>query len=255
MNKEIKSFLASLVFFTRLPSLLPADAFEAGMYNRSAKYFPLVGLIIGLASALTFWLAIKFLPEHVSIILSMIVPIMLTGAMHEDAFADVCDAFGGGWNKEKIFAIMKDSRVGSFGVVGVVMILLFKFALLSEISNRMLPATIVAAHGLSRWAAIISMARYDYVSPKETSKSGDICQRLSTTELGIALGFALIPIFFMGNWMYFLLVIPVFIIQWLLSAYYAKWIDGYTGDCLGSIQQVTEVSVYLMVIIMHINLI
>lgn len=253
MNKEFSSVLASLTFFTRLPSMLSKNDYDESLYHRAARYFPLVGLLVGAISAGTFWLTIKILPEHVSIILSMIVSILLTGAMHEDAFADVCDAFGGGETKEKIFAIMKDSRVGAFGVVGLVMILLFKYALLSDTSNRILPLSIIAAQGLSRWAAIISMARFDYVSPKDSSKSSAVCQRLTNNDLFIALAFASIPLFFMGSWWYFLLIVVVFLVQWLLSRYYAKRIDGYTGDCLGSIQQVCEVIVYLSIIILHLK--
>ena len=102
-------------------------------------YFPLIGWIVGGFSALIFWASSFLFPVSISIIFSMIASILVTGAFHEDGFADVCDGFGGGWTKEKILEIMKDSRVGSYGVIGMILMLGTKFAVLYQMNPHINP--------------------------------------------------------------------------------------------------------------------
>ncbi|HXB12726.1 MAG TPA: adenosylcobinamide-GDP ribazoletransferase, partial [Bacteroidia bacterium] len=120
MKKEIRIFFTALMFFTRIPCPKWVDHSEEYL-NRSSKYFPLMGWIVGGLSSIVFYSCSFFLPISVSVLLSMVTSIYVTGAFHEDGLADVCDGFGGGWIKDKIMDIMKDSRVGAFGVIGVVM--------------------------------------------------------------------------------------------------------------------------------------
>ncbi|HWY97589.1 MAG TPA: adenosylcobinamide-GDP ribazoletransferase, partial [Bacteroidia bacterium] len=156
MKKEIRIFFTALMFFTRIPCPKWVDHSEEYL-NKSSKYFPLMGWIVGGFSALIYFGGTYIFPVSIAILLSMVASIWITGAFHEDGLADVCDGFGGGWTKEKILLIMKDSRVGAFGVIGLVMVLLIKYVSLSSIPSMgklFVPFIIVSAHSLSRFFAV-----------------------------------------------------------------------------------------------------
>ena len=171
--------------------------------------------------------------------------------MHEDALADVCDGFGGGWTKEKILDIMKDSRVGAFGVVGLILIFMLRFFSLSSIKTEMLPFVMIAAHSISRMASASVIFSNKYVRDDETSKSKALAEKVSLSGLIIIYILGLLPlVLFYKQPIFFIIVIPVMLVKWLMSLYFKKWIGGYTGDCLGAIQQITEVVFYLSVIIL-----
>src|ERR1044072_4994803 len=131
MKKELRIFFTAMIFLTRLP--VPRFTDHSPDYlEKSVKYFPLIGWMVAGISGFTFLIFNKYISEDIAIAASIIAGILATGAFHEDGFADVCDAFGGGWTKEKILLIMKDSRLGTFGVVGLISILASKFLLLRE---------------------------------------------------------------------------------------------------------------------------
>jgi adenosylcobinamide-GDP ribazoletransferase len=253
LNQEIKIFFAALTFFTRIPSPLSSDTHDEDLLNRAAKYFPLIGWIVGGICALVLWLAGYLLPVSISIVLSIIAGILVTGAFHEDGFADTCDGFGGGWTKERILDIMKDSRIGSYGAIGLVMILLSKYLLLSEILFHSLPFIIIAAHSISRLMSTHYIYTHQYVGNQATSKAKPLCSEISTKEMVIATILGFIPLFFLGSYWYTLSIIPVFISKWWMARYFKKWIGGYTGDCLGAIQQVSEIVFYVSVIVLKNN--
>lgn len=243
------SFLAAVMFFTRIP--LPVSMqITKEHFSSSAKFFPLVGWIVGGVSALVLYFSLFVLPLNVSIVLSIIATILITGAMHEDALADVCDGFGGGWDKERILAIMKDSHIGVFGVVGVVSVLLLRYVTLSGLESYRLPLFIIAANALSRFSAITFMYTHSYVRPLDDSKSKNVVEKLSLGSIIIAGIFGVLPLFFLSEGYKLLVIVPfVFLVKWLLGLYFNKWIGGYTGDCLGATQQINEVVIYLLFLI------
>ena len=113
MKKEVQIFLTAVMFYTRIP--VPSWVnHDADYLNKATKYFPLIGWIVGIIAVLVFVGANYLFNPSIAIIISMAASVLLTGAFHEDGFADVCDGFGGGWTKEKILMIMKDSRVGAY---------------------------------------------------------------------------------------------------------------------------------------------
>lgn len=236
------------MFFTRVPCPKWVDHSEEYL-NKASMYFPLIGWIVGGFSALIFWLAKFFFPVSVSLIFSMIASILMTGAFHEDGFADVCDGFGGGWTKEKILEIMKDSRVGSYGVIGMILMLGTKFALLNQISVQFVPAALIAGHSLSRFASTSVIFTHQYVRENEDSKAKLLAKKMQFSDIIIAAVFGTIPLLFMQNYLFILTIIPVFLARWYMMRYFVKWIGGYTGDCLGAVQQVTEVVFYIFVLL------
>src|SRR5690606_8920596 len=133
MRYQLELFFAALGFFTRIP--VPAWVpWSPERLNHAARYFPLVGWVVGGVGAGAFLAFALVLPASLAVILSMAVTIRLTGAFHEDGWADTCDGLGGGWDKAQVLTIMKDSRIGSYGTVGVVLMLLAKAAALVELA-------------------------------------------------------------------------------------------------------------------------
>jgi adenosylcobinamide-GDP ribazoletransferase len=257
MLKKIKSerdiLLTAVMFFTRIP--VPHNIGHGqNMLQKSSRYFPWVGLLVGGINALAFYLFQFVFPLPLSLLFTMIASILTTGAFHEDGFADVCDAFGGGWTKEKILTIMKDSRLGTYGVIGLVAILGSKFLLLetlaTHLSLSLFLLVIVAAHSSSRLAAVTLLQQYSYVTDADQSKSKPVADRkLNVAELCIAFAGGLLPFCFLPA-VYLLPLILVVIARLYLGSYFYKWIGGQTGDCAGATQQVCEIAFYTGIIIL-----
>lgn len=245
LRQEIAIFFSALMFYTRLP--VPSlSNFKEEYLNKATRYFPLVGWIVGLGVAGVFEAASYIFPTEVAIILCLIVGVLITGAFHEDGFADVCDGFGGGWSKEKILEIMKDSRVGTFAVVGLLLLFLLKFHLLVYLSQKnIFVQSIFFVQAMSRWFALTFVASTPYSRADEQSKIKPIAKKLATKDFIIASTIAFTAFFLYQNWLItgvFLVLLPLKI---YLRSFFLKWIDGYTGDCLGAAQQISEVSIYL----------
>lgn len=245
-------FLTAMMFLTRIPVPRTINH-NSGMLQQSTRYFTWVGLVVGCIGALLLFVLSKFLPASIAIVFSMLATILATGAFHEDGFADCCDAFGGGWTKEKILAIMKDSRLGTYGVVGLVAILGLKFLLLSSLlvicSPLQFVLLMIAAHSTSRLMPLYIIQTYSYVQDTDTSKSKPIANRkLTAAEIIIAVFGALLPLLLLKPLLW-LALIPMFAVTWYLGLYFKKWIGGYTGDCLGATQQTCEMFFYLGVLL------
>jgi adenosylcobinamide-GDP ribazoletransferase len=249
---EIKIFLTAVMFYTRIPSPKWVDHNQA-ILEKATRYFPLIGWIVGGMSALSLYGFARILPLPVAVILSMITAILTTGAFHEDGFADVCDGFGGGWTKEKILMIMKDSRLGAYGAIGISLLMLLKFFCLYGLAGANLVQcclSIFAAHALSRLCAILLRINLEYVRANEESKAKPIAKQTSNRDYLIAALFGLMPMFvFKTVWVAFVFVPLAFTIVYL-RWYFKKWIGGYTGDCLGAAQQICEVIFYLSLLIL-----
>jgi len=247
MKRQADIFFTAVMFLTRLPVPKRIDHSPV-LLQKSVRYFPWVGLIVGSVAAGSYIGCIQIFSPALSVLLSMVASILTTGAFHEDGFADVCDAFGGGWTKEKILLIMKDSRLGTYGVIGLIVVLGMKFLLLLELSRFdtfTFVVLILTANSLSRFAALSIMQQYNYVAEKDTSKSKPVAGRkLSLKEMFIAFTAPCLSFLFLKP-AFLLAVIPVIAARLYLGKYFNKWIGGYTGDCLGAIQQLCEIVFYL----------
>ncbi len=244
---QLKLLFTALMFITRIPVPKWVGYSEQNL-NRCNRFFPLVGIVVGGFGGLVYWLSCYIFPISVSVILSMGSTILLTGAFHEDGFADVCDGFGGGWTKEKIMTIMKDSRVGAYGMIGVILLFILKYATLNAIPASLFIPSLIAGHSISRMMAVTTMYNLPYVREDESSKSKPVTKNLHIKDLWIAIIIGLLSLLLFRNWMVYLTVIPVLVAKFWLDKYFKKWIGGYVGDCLGTIQQVTEVVFYLSLI-------
>jgi adenosylcobinamide-GDP ribazoletransferase len=238
-------FLTAMGFFSRIPC---RTEYRKESQNRCIRYFPMVGWVVGVIGAAVFLLASWLLPVSVSVILSMAATILATGAFHEDGFADVCDSFGGGWSKEKILLIMKDSRVGAYGVIGVILMLLCKFLVINELNISLIAVAMIVAHILSRSIASTTMFTLEYVRDDETSKSKSLTKNIRFKDIAISLITGVLSIMLLPSYWYFVVLVPLFVVKFWMERWFVKWIGGYTGDCLGTIQQVCELVIYITIL-------
>ncbi|MCK5821385.1 MAG: adenosylcobinamide-GDP ribazoletransferase [Bacteroidales bacterium] len=249
MHRELKILFTAIMFYTRIP-VPKGVGFSDDNLNKATRYFPLIGILVGGFGALAFMLSQTVLSNPIAILISMILTILLTGAFHEDGFADFCDGFGGGYTKEKILAIMKDSRIGVYGAIALILILLSKFMLLNEIRIDAIPIVFISAHAFSRLNPVLLIMTSSYVRQDETSKSKPVGNKISFTTLFVALIFGLAPLFLLPiAFIPFMLVTQALILL-AFRQYIHKKIGGYTGDVLGALQQLSEIAYYLCFIVL-----
>ncbi len=244
MRKQVEIFFTALMFYTRIPCPKWVTH-DAEYLNKATRYFPLMGWIVAAVCALVYMATEFFLGSSIAVLLSMIAGVLTTGAFHEDGFADVCDAFGGGWTKEKILDIMKDSRVGAYGAIGIMLLLLLKFTTLSAMPFTQMWMILLAAHSFSRLCAVLVVATSQYVRENDDAKAKPLAKSITAKEIIPAVVFGLLPLLLFQRFaIVYALILPL-LGTFFLRRYFHKWIGGYTGDCLGATQQVTEVLFYL----------
>lgn len=251
MKKQIHYFFTALMFFSRIPCPKWVDH-SPDILNKSSRYFSLVGIIIGSIAALAFFGASYILPTDIAIIISMITSVWITGGFHEDGFADVCDGFGGGWTKEKILTIMKDSRLGTYGVSGLIFIIALKFMALYHLQalSINLILVIISGHAMSRFVATLLLYTHEYVRDIDTAKIKPTTKQMSTKSLVISGIFGITPLFFFQKGVIFLTFIPLYLVYWYMGRFFKRWIGGQTGDCAGALQQVAEIVYYISILIL-----
>lgn len=208
----------------------------------------------GVLAALVVLVSVQVLPVSVSVALSMAATILFTGAFHEDGFADCCDGFGGGWDKTQVLTIMKDSRVGAYATIGMIVLLGLKLVTLVETglaSLYLLLLVLVNGHALSRLGASVAIEQLAYVQDIDKSKIKPInIASLSASSWCLSGAFAvpaLVLLIVHSPWT--LVALPVMAVcHRLICRYFYKRIGGYTGDCLGAMQQVLELVFYITVL-------
>ncbi|HEY4538678.1 MAG TPA: adenosylcobinamide-GDP ribazoletransferase [Faecalibacter sp.] len=256
MKRQFQLFLIAIMFYTRIPIRVNV-AYTDEKLNASTRYFPLIGYVVGAISFIGFYLTQFILPIELAILASFIVGILTTGAFHEDGLADFFDGFGGGWTTEKILDIMKDSRVGTYGMVASLVQLAIKFYTLFYLVDMMRPfgmhwifLLFIIYHSLARFTAIQLCFLLDYVRLDETSKAKPIAKKQSWKEiLGVYI-FGLFPVsililqfpLFLG------VFIPIMFLIFYFKSYLKQWIGGYTGDCLGAVEQIAEGVILLTIL-------
>ena len=249
--------LLAISFFTRIPVKLKVDV-TASMLNQASRYFALVGVLIGGCSAVAYYLSATLLPVEIALLISMFCSVLLTGAFHEDGWADVWDGFGGGWTVENKLNIMKDSRLGTYGAAALFFILMVKYqalvALVGNVNNNELLSVealnilsvLLLGHCLSRVLATSLIADMPYVSEDATSKVKPLAQTLSSNSyLTLLATGAVIIVFTLSFSIAWKLVAILLITRWCLKRWFIRQLGGYTGDCLGAAQQLSEVVIYL----------
>ncbi|MEQ1558911.1 MAG: adenosylcobinamide-GDP ribazoletransferase [Methyloglobulus sp.] len=239
---QFKLFLLAISFYTRLPT---PNHLDYSHLSKANIYLPLVGWIIGGISAICFYLSDQLWSQNTAVIVALSAGIFLTGAFHEDGFADVCDGFGGGYDRQQILKIMKDSQIGTYGAIGLILLMATKLNILSTLPAPLIPWLLIAAHSWSRFQPLLLMQRFDYART-DLSKAKLAASKPSSSELFVAGIIALLPVLLLPISCILTLPITLFV-NGCLGHYFFRHIGGYTGDCLGASQQVAEVVFYLCI--------
>jgi len=234
-----------MVAFQFLTSIsMPSIAFEADSLSRATKFFPLVGLVIGSGAVLLQRLLLSHLSRPLIALAVLLYLVLITGCLHEDGLADTADGFGGGWSKDQVLLIMKDSRIGSYGATALMLSLLARYLLLASLPLDHFAAYVISAHVLCRWSTL----PLSYFLPPAREQNGQgarIAKLTSLTSLifGSAFTFAVVAIALRR-----LAVAPILVaILAVVSCgrFYTRKIGGVTGDCFGATNQLTEIAIYL----------
>ncbi|SMC67940.1 adenosylcobinamide-GDP ribazoletransferase [Chryseobacterium sp. YR221] len=252
IKNELIYLATALMFFTRIPVPFTIP-YSSEIMNKSQKYFAWIGLLVGLINAMILYLSAQLFNLEIGIVLMMITSVLLTGAFHEDGFTDMCDSFGGGYGKEKILTIMKDSRVGAYGTIGIILLFALKFLSIQALGAIDLFKTlgiIILAHSSSRFISGTMIYTHQYVTDIDVSKSKPLANKpLDRTALLVGLISVLISFALIPDWRLIVAFALAYLGKICMGWYFKKHIGGYTGDCLGSVQQVSEVLFYLGTII------
>lgn len=236
--------LAALIFFTRLPfwriAEVPADCFK-----RVVPLWPIAGWLTGGIMAATFLLCGLFLPAAMAWTVAVVVRLLVTGCLHEDGLADFCDGMGGGTTRQRVLEIMKDSHIGTYGVVGLILYFVTLFEAGSLIDARLMGGTIVAADCWSKACASNLINLLPYARKAEEAKNKTVYDRMTGGEWLISTAAGLIPaLVFLPQAFLPALVAPVLVFL-LLTRMMRRRIGGYTGDCCGALFLLCELSFYV----------
>ncbi len=242
--RQWQLFCLALAFFSRIP--VPASTpYSPELLNQSSRYLSLVGLLLGALQALVLLLAAQLLPFSIAVLLSLISGLVLTGAFHEDGLADTADGLGGGLSLDRKLEIMKDSRVGTYGLVALFSVFLIKWQSLFALDTQAVWALVLVA-GLSRATAVSLTFVLPYQQLDIVSKSKPIATSLQKRALLSIWLFVLPFLYFIPLSLTLSLLTTLALSFILLFFYYRSQLQGYTGDLLGAAQQVTELSLYLV---------
>jgi adenosylcobinamide-GDP ribazoletransferase len=250
---QVRLFFIALQFFTRVP--IPQwTGFQPEWLHQSARYFPLVGAVVGLWSSAVLWLAMLVFPNGVSVVLAMAASIWLTGGFHEDGLADTCDGLGGAVSRERALEIMKDSRLGSYGALGLFLMLGLKAATLVGLADTdptLAVTALVWAHLASRAAPVWLMHAMPYGGDAAHAKAKPLATQIRASELAMAL---ITVVLASGLWAWLRpddipLLLGALVtgtgLTFAMQSMLERRLGGYTGDNLGATQQVVEVGALL----------
>jgi adenosylcobinamide-GDP ribazoletransferase len=254
LQHQLRLFLIALQFLTRVP--VPAwVGWRDDWMNQSARYFPLVGAVVGAFGAAVFWAAAHLWSATLAVMLSMVATVWLTGAFHEDGLADTCDGLGGAVSRQRALEIMKDSRLGTYGTVGLLAVLALKAVALTGLATRDLAATLVllpVAHAWSRLAAVALLRALPYAGDPGQAKAKPMAQQIDGTGVGVALVCGLAAAALAAPWWSATLLVAGALAPaataWLMARWLRRRLGGYTGDTLGATQQLSELAIYLVLL-------
>ena len=251
-------FLAALRFLTVVPIATRREPSPEEV-GGSVTYFPLVGLIVGITLAALYWLLSQILPASIASGLAIVALVLLTGALHLDGFIDTCDGLAGNKSSEARWQVMRDSRVGAFGVVGGVLLLLLKYVSLNSLPRDLVPATLVVMPVVSRWLMAYAIVAYPYARP---TGLGTIFKQHATWEkFGLATLFALLLIGVVMWWRgiphFYVATLVVMAGVWLAAVGWAQHLNrkfaGLTGDSYGAVNEFSEVAVLVVISLFAFN--
>ena len=245
----MKSIAAAFVFFTRLPFWrLKAFQVTSKYYSNVINYWAVVGWLTGGTMAGILFLTSHIFPFSVAIVMALLSRLLITGALHEDGLADFFDGFGGGNTRERILAIMKDSHIGTYGVLGLLFYFLLFYNLLINMDLYLACSAILVGDPLSKLISSQMTRFLTYARTQETSKAKTIYIKINSQALVTSLIFGLLPFILFFDYRFLCaLIFPLLVFTFLIYLMRKK-IQGYSGDCCGAMFLLCELSFYLGVV-------
>jgi adenosylcobinamide-GDP ribazoletransferase len=224
----MRAFVVAVRFLTRVP--MPGRDVEASELAGAAAWFPTVGAGVGAFTAGAITLAARACALDVAIVIGLAFAALVTGAFHEDGLADACDGLGGGFTRERALEIMRDSRIGSYGAIALVLLYLARFTLFRELGTAKMYVALPAAACLARATSVALMAIFPSDREGRTLDKGTVAfGLLSAIAVAIALG-------------QIAMIAASAIVTIGASLYFRRRLGGITGDCLGAVNVIAEVA-------------
>jgi adenosylcobinamide-GDP ribazoletransferase len=247
MPQPLRLLLIAVQFLTRLPVPRGLATSEAEL-GQAAAFFPLVGVIVGGGGALLHVALTALLPPSTCVLLVLIYAALITNGFHEDGLADAFDGFGGGWERERILEIMRDSRIGTFGALALILLVLAKYNLLAALEPTQVWRWLIVAHTAARWTTLPLCIWLPYA--REEGRGKLVAQRVDYGAAVIATLTLLVTLLLLP-WLVAALALAVVAAASAASGwYYSRRIQGITGDCLGATNQITEIALYLVAVML-----
>jgi adenosylcobinamide-GDP ribazoletransferase len=256
----VRHYLLAVQFFTRIPvtgRLADWVGYSPAMLRASAAHFPGVGWLVAavacaVAAGSGMLLHGRVGSALVTAVLCTVATVLLTGGFHEDGLADVADGLGGSASRERALDIMKDSRIGAYGAMALVLALLAKAALLALLaasSGLALLAALLGGHVWSRFCPLLLVRLLPHVGDAASSKSKPLADQISLPALGVAFAWCFMPLALVeyaqgASFLIASMLASGLALLWMLRLF-TRRLQGFTGDCLGATQQVCEIAFYL----------
>jgi adenosylcobinamide-GDP ribazoletransferase len=228
-------------FLTRIP--MPAIAFEADSLSRATKFFPLVGLVVGSGAALLQRMLTFHIKSPLAALIVLLYLVLITGCLHEDGLADTADGLGGGRTRDQMLAILKDSRIGSYGATALVLSLLARYLLLASLPLEHFAAYVISSHVLCRWSSL-PLSYFLMPAREQEGQGARIAKLTSLASLIFGSVFSFAVVVFFLRWSALAPALAAILTVVLSGWLYARKIGGVTGDCFGATNQLTEIAVY-----------
>ncbi len=247
IRKVWSDLLSAVQFLTRVP--VPSQPYEADSLARSVKYFPLVGVLIGGSAAILHLLLAPHLSRLATSFCVMLYLVMVTGCLHEDGLGDSADGFGGGYSREQILLIMRDSRIGTYGGAALIFSLLGRVLFLSSIPLPQVVPTLIVAHMLCRWTTLPLSYFLAPARTQDGEKIDGLGGRIAwLTSRGTLIGgtiFSFVVALLLLRTRAITPILWAIAVCLLSGRFYKRRIGGVTGDCFGATNQLTEIGIYL----------
>lgn len=241
------NLLAAFIFFTRLPfwrlKEVPSECFK-----HVVPYWPWVGWLTGGLMAMVLGLGSQVMPVSLAWILAIVTRLLVTGALHEDGLADFFDGFGGGTTRERTLTIMKDSHIGTYGVIGLIVY----FLLMLELRHLPVPVLCTLVVCGDCWGKLCASQLINflpYARKEEDSKAKVIYNRMSGKELFFCIAGGVLPLLLLPSYLWVALIAPCLVLAFLIRMMKRR-LQGYTGDCCGATFLMCEMAFYLSALIL-----
>ena len=247
LREELDTFVGSIHFFTRL-TVPGCWSHDGAILQRAIVWYPAVGAIVGGGTALVYALTLCLWPKTLAVLAALVFAILATGALHEDGWSDMVGGFAeGGNDRDAVLNSMRQSQLGGHGAVALTALLVLRFALLVETDSAHVAPVLVAAHAFSRLCAATVLVTLDYARPD--GKAKPFGNRVGLSDALLLGAGGVLPICFLPLRGALLAgTLAVTLTLWL-GRRFQRRLGGYTGDCIGAVQQVAEVAVYVGVVV------